>query len=283
MPTFETPEPIDAHIEVGSGRFVINAADRTDTTVDVIPQDPGRDADVQAAEQIRVEYAAGRLSVRAPRNTLRSLIGRPGMADVTIALPAGSRVDVNAASGDIRCEGALGRSTFRTAAGSVRLDRAAGTRVRTSTGNVAVGRSSEHTDVATSTGKIWIGAAEGSVVAKTSNGDITVGEAGGDLRLTTANGDITIDRALATVAAKTAYGSIRVGEVARGTVHLETNFGELELGIAEGTAAWLDADSKHGAVRSELQAVDNPHPGDQRVEVRARTGFGDIVVHRRPS
>jgi len=98
---------------------------------------------------------------------------------------------------------------------------------------------------------------------------------------TAANGNITIDRALAGVDAKTAFGSVRVGEVVRGSVVLETGFGELELGVREGTAAWLDASSQHGSVRSDLDAIDSPEQADETVEVRARTRYGDIVVRRR--
>jgi DUF4097 and DUF4098 domain-containing protein YvlB len=280
MPEFDTPEPITATIEIESGQLKIHATDRTDTVVKVVPTDPARELDVQAAEAARVEYAAGRLSVHILRSKFRSLFGRPAMVDVTIELPAGSQVDATTAAMHIRAEGRLGQSAFSTAAGSIRLDRTGGVKLRTDAGDISVGHSTGHAEATSSTGKIRIGTVEGSVVAKTSNGDITVAEASGDVRLTTANGDIVIDRALAAVRAKTAYGSIRVGEVVRGTVELDTNFGEVELGIAEGTAAWLDVDSKHGTVRSALDAVDAPAPGDERVEVRARTGFGDIVLHR---
>jgi hypothetical protein len=34
-------------------------------------------------------------------------------------------------------------------------------------------------------------------------------------------------------------------------------------------------------VSSDLDASDGPEPGDERVEVRARTGFGDITIRRR--
>jgi len=73
---------------------------------------------------------------------------------------------------------------------------------------------------------------------------------------------------------------VRVGEVCRGTVVLETAFGEVEVGIREGTAAWLDATSGFGAVRSELNASDKPSTTEESVEVRARTGYGDIAIRR---
>jgi DUF4097 and DUF4098 domain-containing protein YvlB len=279
MPTFDTPKPIVVTIDIAAGHVRINASDRADTVVQVRPSDESEDADVQAAEQTRVEYANGQLLVKAPKNKIRSLFGRPASIDVTVDLPSDSRVDAKAWA-DFRSEGRIGESTFDTAAGSIRLDQTGRLKLRTAAGAVSVGRSVGHTDVTTSSGKIWIGKIDGTAVVKTSNGDITVGEVTGDVRLNTANGDITVDRALAGLGAKTAFGSVRIGEVVRGSVVLETGFGELELGVREGTAAWLDVSSKHGSVRSDLDASDSPEQSDETVEVRARTGYGDIVIRR---
>ena len=279
MPTFETPRAITAVIDMPAGHIEIRAADRTDTVVDVRPTDPGSDADVQAVDQVRVDFSDGRLSVTAPKNRLRSLFRRPPSVDVTVDLPTDSRVDVNGWA-DIRTDGRLGDSTFDTAAGTVRIAETGRLKLRTAAGDVSVARAVGHADVTTASGKIRIGEIDGTAVVKTSHGDITLGEVTGDVRLNTANGDIGVDRALATVAAKTAYGSIRVGEVVRGAVVLETSFGELEVGVRNGTAAWLDLQSGYGTVRSLLDATDEPAPSDDTVEVRARTGYGDIVIRR---
>jgi DUF4097 and DUF4098 domain-containing protein YvlB len=279
MPTFDTPEPILATIDIVAGHVRIRAGDRTDTVVEVRPDDESEEADVRAAEQTRVEYANGQLSVTTPKNKIRSLFGRPPSIDVTVDLPSDSRIDAHATA-HFRTEGRIGESSFDTAAGSVRLDETGVLKVRTGAGDVSVARSVGHADVTTASGKIRIGEVDGTAVVKTSAGDINVGDVTGDVRLNTAMGDITVDRALAGVAAKTAYGNVRIGEVVRGSVALETGFGEVELGIREGTAAWLDVGSRHGRVRSELDASDSPGRSDETVEVHAHTGFGDIVIRR---
>jgi DUF4097 and DUF4098 domain-containing protein YvlB len=279
MPTFDTPEPIVVTIDTVAGHVWITASDRTDTVVEVRPTDESEDADVQAAKQTQVEYAKGGLLVKAPKRKLHSLIGRPASIDVTIELPTGSRVDASALA-EIRSEGRIGDSTFNSAVGSIRLDQTGRLKLRTAAGDVSVSRSAGHADVSTASGKVWLGEIDGTAAVKSSNGDITIGEATGDLRLKTASGDITVERALATVGAKTAYGNVRIGEVVRGSTVLETGFGNVEIGIAEGTAAWLDVNSKLGSVRSDLDAASEPGPKDETVEVRARTGFGDIVVRR---
>ena len=67
MPTFDTPQPISVTLDVGMGDIQVVASDRTDTVVDVRPSDPAKKSDVTAAEQTRVEYASGRLLVKAPK------------------------------------------------------------------------------------------------------------------------------------------------------------------------------------------------------------------------
>ena len=116
---------------------------------------------------------------------------------------------------------------------------------------------------------------------KNSNGDVHIGEIRGELRVKSANGDVQIERCHDSLTATTANGDIRVGTVDRGSVVASTGSGRIEVGIADGTAAWLDLHTSFGHVSSDLDASDGPEPGEERVEVRARTGFGDITIRRR--
>ena len=92
MPTFDTPEPISVTLEVGVGDIRIVASDRTDTIVEVrraISQEIRRDR--RRAD--RVEYADGRLLVKAPKGWRQwSFRGGGESIDVEIGLPAGSHV-----------------------------------------------------------------------------------------------------------------------------------------------------------------------------------------------
>lgn len=278
-PTFETPEPISATVDLLAGDIRINASDRTDTVVDVRPSNAASDADVQAASQVRVEYSLGELLVKAPKNVARSLFGRGGSVDVAIDLPTGSRIDASTA-GDVHTLGRLGESKFKTASGRVRVDKTGSLRVSSADGDIAVTKATGHADVSTANGEIRIGEIDGSAAVKTANGDISLGEVSGDLRLNTANGDISVRRALGNVDAKTAYGSVRISEVVRGSVVLKTAAGELEVGVREGSAAWLDVSSMSGNVDVALNSTSGPSESADTVEIRARTYAGDIVIRR---
>jgi hypothetical protein len=301
MPTFDTPEPILAIIDMATANVRINASDRADTVVEVRPSDELNDSDVHAAEHTQVEYADGRLLVRtakdraastsgwglsldklveSPANWARSLLlGWSGSVDVTLDLPAGSSVDAKSAA-SLRCRGALGEVSFTTSYGAIQVEQAGRLRLNSTHGDISVTRSAGHAEVTTTNGNIRIGLIDGTAVVKTSHGEVRLREVTGELRLNSAHGDSTVDRALAGVAAKTAYGSVRIGEVVSGSVVLETTGGGLELGIREGTAAWLDVSSKYGTVDVSLDSSDGPGQSDQVVEVRAHTAYGDIVIHR---
>jgi DUF4097 and DUF4098 domain-containing protein YvlB len=283
MPTFETPGPISATIDVVRGDVRINADDRGVTVVDVRPGDASNDEDVKAAERTRVEYANGQLLVRTPKLRSWSIKTAGGSIDVTIELPAGSRVNGAGSLADFRCDGALGDCRIKTGLGHIQLDQADALALTTGIGDISVDRATGHADVTAGSGEVRVRELDGSAVIKSSNGDAWVGVAGGDLRVNAANGGIAVDVARAGVVAKSATGDIRLGEVVRGAVVLETRLGDLEVGIREGTAAWLDVSAKVGKVHNALDAADAPEPSAETVEVRARTSAGDVVIRRPPA
>ncbi|MFF9352256.1 DUF4097 domain-containing protein [Streptomyces sp. NPDC014734] len=278
MPSFDTPSPISvtARVEAGSIRFT--AGDRLDTVVEVRPRDPKRDQDARAADRTEVTYTGGVLDIRTPRQ--RYLAGRTGTVDVAVELPTGSRVDMTGAWAQVLGEGRLGEVRVKTSSGDVRLDATGPLQLTASHGSITVDRIEGTAEITTSSGSLRVGTVDGPAVLKNSHGTTTVGAATGDLRVSGANGDIDIVRAEGSVVATTANGNLRVAEVVCGTVQLETSHGAIEVGVREGSAAWLDVSSAHGQVRSTLTASEAPEGAEDTVEVRARTRSGNIDVRR---
>ena len=66
----------------------------------------------------------------------------------------------------------------------------------------------------------------------------------------------------------------------RGSVVVETKIGDLEVGVREGTAAWLDVNARFGHLHNSLEAAEAPEASAETVEVRARTSVGEIVIRR---
>jgi DUF4097 and DUF4098 domain-containing protein YvlB len=280
MPTFDTPEPISATIDLAVGDVRISAGDRAITVVDVQPSDASNEDDLKVAEQTRVEYANGQLLVKAPK--LRSWLSRSGgpSVDVTIELPAGSHVHGTLGMGDVHCDGRLGDCRIKTGLGRIGVDQADTLNLRSGAGDISVERATGRAEVTAGSGGVRLGALDASAVIKNSNGDTWVGVAAGDLRVNAANGSIAVDLAQASVGAKSANGDVRLGEVVRGSVVLETKIGDLEVGIPEGTAAWLDVNSRFGRVHNALEAADAPETSAETVEVRARASVGEVVIRR---
>ena len=64
MPTFATPGPIAATVEVAGAQVRVTASDRTDTVVLVEPINEASRSDVKVADRTKVDFAGGQLSVK---------------------------------------------------------------------------------------------------------------------------------------------------------------------------------------------------------------------------
>ena len=296
MPIFDTPEPISATVQLHFGTARLLASDRTDTVVTVQPTDPGSKADQKAVEQTRVEYSNGSLLVKGPKAW--SLLGKGGSIEVTVELPTDSQVRGDTAWGRLQTEGRLGECRMNSAHGDIQLDQTGELTANTAHGDVSVGQVHGQFKASTAHGDITAGQVHGRLTASTAHGvqrygrvdgtakiDIASGDCGveeitGDLTLSSAHGDITVGRAHTNVTVRTASGRIRVGSLVRGATVLETARGDIEIGIEESTAAWLDVSSKRGRVHNHLDVTEDPRGAAETVQVRARTYTGDITIRR---
>ena len=175
---FDTPGAISAVLDVPAGRVRFIAADRADTAVEVLPANASKGRDVTAAEQTTVEYADGVLRIETPAKN--RYLGPPGSIEVTVQLPAGSRVEAKAASAEFRAVGRLGDVAVEGAYRQIKIDEAASVRLTAIDGDVDVGRLNGPAEISTARGDIRIAeAARGTVVLRTQSGDISVSAAAG--------------------------------------------------------------------------------------------------------
>ncbi|MFD8413119.1 DUF4097 domain-containing protein [Streptomyces sp. NPDC059650] len=277
MPSYETPGPITAILEFDLGNVRLTAGRRTDTVVEVLPSNGADDNDVKAAQQTKVTYANGTLTLKGPKK--RSLFGKLGSIDVALGLPAGSHLQARSPMGDFLGEGPLGECRVRTSLGDIRLDETGVVDLRSDHGDVRVDRIVGDAEIHGS-GRIDIGEIVGAATVKNGIGETAIGSITGDLRANTSVGRVTVGVAEASVNVRTSQGSVHVNEVARGTVDLQTSLGDVEIGIRESSAAWLDVSSRVGVVRNSLSAAEGPGAGEDTVEIHARTTAGDIVIRR---
>ena len=287
--TFNTPSPIIVTLDlyVADVRFV--PSDRADTVVEVSPSDPGKSADVRAAEGTRVEYdeATRTLSVvsRKPLNRFVNFSSkRPDAIDVVIQLPTDSDVRGEAELGDFQSDGVLGAVALKTHLGAVRLAETGPLNVRNGVGGVSVEGVSGSAEVRNSSGDIQIGAVDGTADVSTGNGKVHVGVVTGPANVKTTNGSVSVGRALTDITAASSNGEARIGEVVRGKVSATSKNGSVEVGIRTGSAAFLELNTDVGRVYNELAAADAPEAGEpvDKVEVHASTKLGDVTIRRAP-
>ncbi|MEU6221737.1 DUF4097 family beta strand repeat-containing protein [Streptomyces sp. NPDC047022] len=217
MQKFDTPAPVSAVLDIPAGRIRFIAADRADTTVEILPADASKSRDVKAAQRTEVSYGDGVLRIDAPEAKNR-ILGTSGFIEVKVQLPVGSRIEAKAASAEFRGAGRLGDVIFEGAQGTVTLDEAASARLTVLAGDVSIGRLDGPAKISTQKGDIHITeAVRGTVTLLTQHGTISVGAAHGasaSLDAGTAHGRIhnalknTDGGAALSIHATTAYGDI---------------------------------------------------------------------------
>ncbi|MEV6785883.1 DUF4097 family beta strand repeat-containing protein [Streptomyces sp. NPDC051098] len=222
MQKFDTPAPLSAVVDIPAGRIRFIAADRADTTVEILPADASKSRDVKAAEQTTVAYGDGvlRIEAAAPKN--RVLGNSSGAVEVTVQLPTGSHVEAKAADAELRGVGRLGDIAFDGAQASVKLDEIASARLTLQAGDITVGRLGGSSELSILKGDIRITEAlRGRVVLRCESGELSIGAAHG---------------VSASLDAGTTYGRIHnalkntEGAAADLTIHATTTYGNITAG-----------------------------------------------------
>jgi Putative adhesin len=280
--------PAELELSVDVGRVTVDLADAEDVTVEV-RYDPsavggwlqgvsgliswlgnatgsgdGPDPEWLASEAVR--GAEITWSEPARRLVVRSSQDLPLRAVpllVTVTAPAGSRVAARTGAGDVAVAGRAGWAAVRTGSGRATLGPVDGDAdVTTGSGDITLGDVSGRSRVRTGSGAISLAAAGGTTDIKAGSGDVELGAVAGDLHVRTGSGDL------------------RISDARAGSYDLTTGSGELRLGVHPGVRARLDLSSGSGTARSELDvAAVAPEQGTP-LQVRGRTGSGDVLVTR---
>ncbi|MDQ4105471.1 MAG: DUF4097 domain-containing protein [Actinomycetota bacterium] len=291
--TFECEGPIDAWVELDSGRLDITleeeVADPGGVSVqiraDPTSQPPwsvgigglltwlgeqtgAAPAGAVAAEAVRrtlIDFSGQRLTVRSPRDVpLRTV-----PLIIQVSAPSGSSITARSGSADVAVTGAAAGIDVTTGSGQVRAQRCTGAaEVRTGSGDVRLGTVLGRLRVRTGSGEVDVISVEGA------DGGNTVQTGSGDVRLGAVKHDVS---------ARTGSGDVTVVDACAGGLELTTGSGQLRVGIHPGVLAELDVSSGSGRARSDLPVSGPPAEGDVALRVRARTGSGDALVTAAPS
>lgn len=271
---FDVDRPVRVEIANHSGGVVVEAGPAG--TVEVGAASP---AGRELLDRVEIVLDGDVLRVSAPRGR-RRWFGSSEDVSFRVVVPERSAVSAESESGELTLRGVLGDLDLRTASGQVRTDSAAVVRATSASGDVRIGVVAGDCRVSTASGDVEVAGCGGRFQVQAASGDVRVGTVTGALEVSTASGGLVAAEVGGDVRARTMSGDIRIRHAGGSQVQVTSASGDLEIGVPEGVAAWLDLTSASGEVASELPDVGEPAPGSPTVEIRAATASGDIRIHR---
>jgi hypothetical protein len=269
-----TPE---IRVDMQVGRVDLVATDRGDVVVTVSPSNPGRSGDRSATDRVRVDQVGD--TVRITGAGRLNLFGAGDSVDVLVEVPVATTATVDVKYGWVNASGELGSCRTNISYGNVTLETASRLDLTVGYGEVRVVRVTGDAEIRLKSGSARIGRVGGNLRLSGSDASVVVDSVGSTADVTTSSGAVELGRAAGSVRVRSAYGMVRVGELVRGAARIDGSYGGVDVGIRRGVPVWLDAVSQHGLVRTDLSASTGPD-SDDTLELRVRTGYGDITIHR---
>lgn len=278
MSAFPVDGPASLRIDIQMGRVEVIAGPRHDVSVDITPSNPSRSRDRAAAEAVRVEQVDGAVVVKGPYRL--NVLGPGDSVEVVVGVPEGSDVAVVVKYGSARLAGRFADVRADLPYGEFSVDSADRVELKGGHGDFRVVHADGDAELSFKSGTMHVGHVGGHLRLTGANGPITVDRAAGPAEIVTSSGSVDLGSVVAGASIRSAYGRVRVRDALSGDLRIDGSYGNVEVGVRRGAAVWLDATSQHGVVRTDLAADSGPVAGEETLELRIRTGYGSIDVHR---
>ncbi len=247
--SFHTPLPLELEVGIPSGDIEVETTEGEESNITV-------DGDDRLLEEVEIRHDGNRLVVAYrgkgklgfSLSPLSLVFGSE--LRVRASVPHGAQVKVKTASADARLDGHFGPVVVNSVSGDLRVR-----------GEIA-----------------------GNASVKTVSGDADLDRVDGDMSAHTVSGDLRIGPVAGSAETKTVSGDIRFQSVTAGDVRFSSVSGDIEIGIAHGSAVDVDAGSTSGDLSSEVPLGSEPVQGEgdpaPTVVLRGRTVSGDVKVFR---
>jgi hypothetical protein len=247
--SFHTPLPLELEVGIPSGDIEVETTEGEESNITV-------DGDDRLLEEVEIRHDGNRLVVAYrgkgklgfSLSPLSLVFGSE--LRVRASVPHGAEVKVKTASADTRLDGQFGPVGVNSVSGDLRVR-----------GEIA-----------------------GKASVKTVSGDADLDRVDGDMSAHSVSGDLRIGPVAGSAETKTVSGDIRFQSVTAGDVRFSSVSGDIEIGIAHGSAVDVDAGSTSGDLSSEVPLGSEPVQGEgdpvPTVVLRGRTVSGDVKVFR---
>ena len=267
--TFDTPNPVNLYVELGSGSVDVTATEVTTTEVVALGEH---------ADEVRIDREGDRISVIGPKGRGGFFGGDPKI-DLRITVPTASELVSKTGSADQRTAGTLALVKAKSGSGDIAVARVSGaTVVDTGSGDITVNDAGADLRAKSGSGDVGVASVAGSAGISTGSGDVTIGATGGAAVLKSGSGDLRVGQAHANLSMSTASGDLVIDTQHRGSVDAKNASGDVRIGIPSGVPVWTDVYTVTGRIGSDLEGAGQPQEGQDYIEVRAKSVSGDILL-----
>jgi len=227
--------------------------------------------------RLETSISRSRVSIEA-----RSVNSRMGNTRYELTVPAGTRVDANAVSGDITVRGTGAEVEANTVSGEITVEDASGV-----------------VDIGSVSGEIRLTKVAGRIDVSTVSGELDVDDATGDLSAETVSGTTLVRRGkLRAMRTSSVSGNISYDGTfdPAGDYRFNTHSGDVTVSIPANGGASLEVETWSGNIQSDfpltLQPGDNMgrhnrhmtfNIGTGGARVSAETFSGNISIRRAPA
>lgn len=278
MHRFDTPNPPTISVEFRAGDIVLDAQETTQTSVELTGG--SNQASRELIDATVIEQRGDTIVVHVPERG-HGLFNRTPNLQLHVTTPHGAALMIKAGSADISARGSFAGSRISTGSGDVSVMHLTGaSRLRSGSGDVSLDSTEADLDAQSGSGDIRIGSVSAACTLQSGSGSVEVQHVAGPAKMQTGSGDISVGDAESNVMTQTGSGSVHLGRVHRGEVKANGASGDVHVGLASGTAAWLDVRSLTGRVNTDLEASGEPGPDEEKVRLHLNTVSGDIDVVR---
>lgn len=270
----------------------VRAADAATVATITVTATGLRAQDLLAATQVGI--SDNRVDIEVP-NPLRLLA--PGTSlRVEAEVPVGSALAVRGGSGDVTAYGRYADAEVRLGSGDLHLEHAESAELETGSGDLALGGAGlatirvgsgdltigevEDLRARGGSGNMTIGAVHGSGEVRAGSGRVTLQRITGEVSITIGSGALHLGEITGIARTSSGSGSLTVERLSSGRLESSTASGSQRIGVPHGTALQVEADTRSGRVRSELDQLPGSEGFERSAVVIARATSGSITFTR---
>lgn len=268
---FDVGERAELSIDTRSGTVSVRGEETRHARVEVVARlwaDDDLEADEQAELIARgIKQENERLVVRAPallRPHPLLFFGRSPRIDYQISVPRRTRGEIKSRSGRVEIDAVEGPLSIESHSGKVALREIGGdVRIASRSGSVQAESIAGGIEIDSRSGSARLAGCKGTVSIQSRSGSVHIEDAGADVKVDARSGSVRYD-----------------GDV-RGSIEIQVESGSIRLAVNPDALFFLDAESAHGSVRSDLQMKRGSGPAPDRSSsptVRLRTRSGSIYI-----